>query len=198
MHFGSPAGVSGTAGYKGLGTASLGHECPTVPQRKPAGHLPAHLLLQTDAKLLGGQRGPRRRHLGRRGRPALAQVPELLIVPEDTAEARLSPCRGRTPRECLQDPCLILLGPGTVPPAHACVCVHVHTRMHTHCPPRPWVFTPKAQRIIKPRQMPTLSAQPRANIAPVCLHKGFPPSAGNTLRRSLDPATGPWETHFFP
>lgn len=121
VHFRFPSGVSGTAGYKGVGTASLGHECPTVPQRKSAGHPPAHLLLQTDAKLLGGQRGPRRRHLGRRGRPALVQVPELLIIPEDTAETRLSPCWGQTPCERLQGPCPVLLGPGAIQPSHACV-----------------------------------------------------------------------------
>lgn len=41
----------------------------------------AHLLLQTDAELLCGQRWPRWWRLGRRGPPAMVQASELLVIP---------------------------------------------------------------------------------------------------------------------
>ena len=66
---------------------------PTVPGNK-ADPVPTHLLLQTDAELLGGQRGPRWGRLGGMGQPAGVQIPKLLIVSEDTTEAQLSASRG--------------------------------------------------------------------------------------------------------
>lgn len=72
---------------------------------------PAHLLLQADAKLLGGQRGPRRWRLGRRGQPARMQVPKLLVMPVDTMEAQMSPRRG------------VALDPKRLPPGTARVQV---------------------------------------------------------------------------
>ena len=66
---------------------------PTVPGNK-ADPVPAHLLLQTDAELLGGQRGPRWGRLGGRGQPAGVQVPKLLVISVDTTEAQLSASRG--------------------------------------------------------------------------------------------------------
>jgi hypothetical protein len=47
------------------------------------GRHPAYLLLQTDTKLLGGQGRPWWWHLCGRGRPAVVQVPELLVIPAD-------------------------------------------------------------------------------------------------------------------
>lgn len=91
--FSFPAGLSPATGDDGLGKISPHTEAVHSPTEETrAGQ--AHLLLQTDAKLLGGQRGPRRRRLGRRERPTLGQVPQLLVVPVDTAKARFSPGRG--------------------------------------------------------------------------------------------------------
>lgn len=107
-----------------------------------AGTSPAHLLLQTDAKLLRGQRGPRGRRLGGRRRPALVQALELLIVPADTTEAGLSPGRGswhpwrrwveratpQTPAGHLGVPSL-----GAHTPCCQLTDVHIHAVTVPHC-----------------------------------------------------------------
>lgn len=171
-----------------LGTKVLGRECPAVPQRRQAGHGPAHLLLQTDAKLLGGQGGPRRRCLGGRGGPALVQAPKLLIVPADTAGARLSPCRGgasghrgRMPRTAASS------GPMCHSAiSHVCMCTHAHAHS-----PR---YHGCSRRRPREQANPSLSCEPPANVSPTCLHEGFHlPGAPS---RSLLTWQPPLETHF--
>lgn len=80
---------------RGLGrTPHCQHTDASRGPRKQGRPRPTHLLLQTDAELLGGQRGPRWGRLGGRGQPAGVQVPKLLVISVETTEAQLSAGRG--------------------------------------------------------------------------------------------------------
>lgn len=158
-------------GRQRSGDDPLGHERPTAPQRKRAGGVPPHLLLKTDAKLLGGQRGPRRRRLGGRGDPALVRVPELLVMPADTAEARLSPCGGRASgrgagrRERLRDTRASRFWAHV--PYHRLTRAHARdTHIHTvaRCP----------ERSSNPSKCPTSPASPWPTCHPPPLDAAFP------------------------
>lgn len=121
------------------------------------------------------------------------QAPELLIVPVDTAGARLSPCRGgasghrgHTPRTAA-GPCAASSGPTCHSAiSHVCMCTHTHAHS-----PR---YHGCSRRRPREQANPSLSCEPPANISPACLHEGF--RLLGAPSRSLLTWHPPLETHF--
>ena len=170
----SPQGKLGCGRHGSGDDLSGAWECPTVPPRKRTGRGPAHLLLQTDAKLLGGQRGPRRRRLGGSGDLAPVQVPELLVVSADTAEARRSARGGGASGHGPGAPSLTLLGPRAAPPPHTCAAVCACACAPT--PPRPAPTIPRRPGPSShPGTRPTSPANPWPTFHPrLCWTHPFP------------------------